>query len=289
MSVLDLGGSAGEAGKQLSRAFEENRLPHALILEGPAEARNRAAGLLAQALVCGSEGTRPCGRCPGCVKARAGSHPDITRLDGDEDPRAFPVDAIRKIRSDAFVRPNEAPCRVFMLLGAQNMTEVSQNALLKVLEEPPENVFFLLTASGGSALLPTVRSRAQVFSLEGEPAPAAAEMETAEKLARAVVAKNESELLFAAAGLITDKARLRAALERLLLVFRDAAVLRAGGSACLSGLEDTARLLAGAMTRDRLLALWEEAGRARAAVDRNANAALLVTTLCANLREAAGR
>jgi DNA polymerase III, gamma/tau subunits len=279
---------AGETGKQLSLAFEEGRLPHAVILEGP-PARNELAGILAEALVCEDSGERPCGHCPGCLKALAGSHPDIQLLNGDADPRAFPIDAIRQLRSDAYVKPNEAPVKVFLLLGVQNMTEISQNALLKVFEEPPENVFFILTVVSSTALLPTVRSRAQIFSLEGGSAPAEEDRRTAAELAAALLAKNESELLFGSAALIQDKARLRGALEQLLLIFRDAAVLRAGGRVCLSGSEEAARALADGLTRDRLLALFEEVKKARRALDHNANAALLVTALCAGLREAAGR
>lgn len=275
--------------EQLSLAFEEGRLPHAVILEGPAEARNGMAKVLAQAVVCQASEEKPCGHCPGCLKALAGSHPDILLLDGDADPRAFPIDAIRSIRSDAYVKPNEAAAKVFLLLGVQNMSEVSQNALLKVFEEPPENVIFILTTVSGTALLSTVRSRAQTFSLEGGPAPAEEDLKYAAELAAAIIAKNESELLFRSAGLIKDKTRFRPVLAQLLLVFRDAAVLRAGGNTCLSGSEDTARSLASAMTRDRLLALLEVVKMTGQALDRNANAALLVTAFCANLREAAGR
>lgn len=285
---LDAVPGAGAAGEQLSLAFEEGRLPHAVILEG-SPARNDTAKLLARAVVCRSEGKRPCGQCPACLKAQAGSHPDLVLLDGDADPRAFPIDTIRTIRSDAYVKPNEAPAKVFVLLGVQNMTEVSQNALLKVFEEPPENVFFILTVVSASSLLPTIRSRAQVFSLEGGTAPAEEDRQAAAGLAAAVLAKNESELLFLSAGLIRDKTRFRAVLAQLLLIFRDAAVLRAGGKACLSGSEETARSLASALTRDRLLLLYGEIKKADQALEHNANAALLVTALCAGLREAAGR
>lgn len=279
---------AGAAGKQLSLLFGEGRLPHAVILEG-APVRNDMARLLARALVCESDEERPCGRCPACIKALAGSHPDLTVLDGDDDPRVFPIDTIRSIRSDAYVRPNEAPGKVFLLLGVQSMTEVSQNALLKVFEEPPENVTFLLTVTSVTSLLATIRSRAQVFSLEGEAAPEEEVRETAARLAEAVLAKNESDLLFQLGGLIRDKTRLASVLEQLELVFRDAAVLRAGGTACLSGSEGPARALASALTRDRLLLLYEEIKKAGRATERNANAALLATALCSGLREAAGR
>lgn len=288
---LNLEGFPGnrEIKKSLSLAFEEDRFPHAVLLEGSAgSGTDLLSGILAKAAVCLSETDRPCGRCSGCVKAEAGSHPDILTLDGDRNPKAFPVDAVREIRSGAYIRPNEAPRKVYRLLGVQNMAEPSQNALLKVLEEPPENVLFLLTAVSAAALLPTIRSRVQIFSLE-DGAPNSEGSEEASRIARAVVAPGEAELLFLTAPLIRDRDRLRAVLRRLFLLFRDAAALRAGARTCLSGDGETAAFLASKLTRKSLMLLLEKTGRAQDALERNANAALLVTAFCAGLREAAGR
>jgi DNA polymerase III gamma/tau subunit len=293
MSVLNFEGFAGneETKSLLSLAFDEGRFPHAIILEGSAESGKAVlADILARAAVCVSDGgEKPCGHCPACLKAKAGSHPDIKVLDGDADPRAFPIDAIRAIRSDAYIRPNEAPNKVYLLAGVQNMTEISQNALLKVFEEPPENVLFLLTTVSASALLPTVRSRAQTFLLEDAPKTDKADLEYTAKLTAAITAKNEADLLFLTAGLIKDKSGLRSVLAQLELIFRDAAVLRAGGDTCLSGQREAAEKLGSELTRDKILLLLEEAKKVGRALDLNANAALLVTAMCAGFRTAAGR
>ncbi|WP_411677779.1 ATP-binding protein [Caproicibacter sp.] len=278
-----------ELKKSLSLAFDEGRFPHAILLEGsPGSGTAALSGILAKAAVCLSEDGPPCGRCSGCVKAAAGSHPDIVTLDGDANPRAFPVDAVREIRSGAYVRPNEAPRKVYRLLGVHNMSEPSQNALLKVLEEPPQNVWFLLTAVSSSALLPTIRSRVQIFTLD-DGTPSGEGLEEATKIARAVAAPGEAELLFGTAPLIRDKDRLRTVLAQLFLLFRDAAVLRAGGESCLSGERDAPAYLASKLTRKSLMLLVEETARAQRALERNANTALLVTAYCAGLREAAGK
>jgi hypothetical protein len=289
MSLLFGGFTGGEDVKErLSRAFDEGRMPHAVLLEGPpGSGTEELSAVLAKAAVCSGEGGRPCGRCPECVRAAAGSHPDILTLDGDADPRAFPVDAIRRIRSDAYVVPCEAARKVYVLRGVQNMAEVSQNALLKVLEEPPENVLFVLTATSAAALLPTVRSRVQVFSLAGKAEEGG--WEEAVRISDAVTAAGEAELLFLTGGLIRNREKLRGVLERLSVLFRDAAVLRAGGGSCLSGQGEAVRSLARKLTRKSLLSLLEETDRAKRAVDANANAALLTTALCAGFRTAAGR
>ena len=277
-----------EVQRSLSLAFAEGRFPHAVLLEGgPGSGTDRLAAVLARAAVCLSPGDRPCGVCAGCVKALAGSHPDLVTLDGDANPRAFPVDVIRKIRTDAFVKPNEAPRRVFVLLGVQNMSEISQNALLKILEEPPENVLFLLTSVSASALLPTVRSRVQLFSVPGESLPD--DWSAAEHLARAVLAPGGTGLLFGTAEFLKDREAFRRVLRQLSLLFRDALVRRSGGKTLLSGREETAAALSGGLTRRSLMRMMEETEKAQAALEKNANTALLAAAYCAGLRGAAGR
>ena len=108
-------------------------------------------------------------------------------------------------------------------------------------------------------------------------------------MAGAVTLPGESALLYAAAPLIRDKEKLRKVLNLLVLLFRDGCVLRAGGSVCLSGLPECARELSQKLTRERLLRLLEAAKKAQKELEGNANAALMVTCLCARMRSAAGR
>lgn len=278
----------GDVVESLSYAFSGQGMPHAVLLEGePGSGTDRLAAILAKAAVCLSDGDRPCGRCSGCIKAEAGSHPDILTLNGDENPRVFPVDAIRRIRSDAYIRPNEAPHKVFVLLGIQNMSEISQNALLKILEEPPENVLFVLTTVSAAALLPTVRSRTQIFSIVGGSLPG--DWTKAEAVARAILASGEAELLFASSGLIQSREEFRGVLKQLSLLFRDALVLRSGGTSCLSGQKEIASALGAGLTRLNLMHMLEKTEQAQATLEQNANNALLVTAYCAGLRSAAGR
>lgn len=281
--------SCSEGVKQsLSRAFAESRLPHAMILEGPAgSGKAELARWIAKAAVCTGEGERPCGRCSGCMKAAAGAHPDITIAGGGTAARSFHVDTVRQIRSDAYIKPNEAPLRVFLLEGAEAMSEQAQNALLKVFEEPPERVMFILTVTSAVKLLPTVRSRAQIFTLEGEEQPSDADLALTAAISQAIPASGEVMLLELTAPLIKDKERFRRVLQQLALLFRDACVLRAGGTSCLSHQPEDAEALAHALTRGQLMRLLEYVQGAQKAQNQNANAALLVTTFCARIRTAA--
>ena len=273
---------------RLSQLLQGGRFPHALILEGGAgQEKTEAALFLARAAVCTGE-PKPCGRCPGCRKALASSHPDIYVAGGGTAARSFHVEAIRFIRSDAYIKPNEAPRKVYVLLEAQTMSEQAQNVLLKILEEPPENVLFLLTVPSASALLATVRSRSQLLALEA-PQQAHADAALVNAVVDGLCAPGECELLFSTAPLVRDKETLRLLLADLILLFRDAGIRRAGGPGCLSGQPEAAARLASSFSRDRLMALLETAQAAVRWQSQNANAALLVTALCSKLRAAAGK
>ena len=275
---------------RLSRAFAQGRIPHAIILEGPPGSGKRTlAGILAKAAVCAAAGERPCGVCAGCIKAKAGSHPDIAAVGGGAAARSIHVEAIRRIRSDAYIRPNEAEHKVYCLFSAETMSEQAQNALLKVLEEPPAGVLFILTCVSASALLATIRSRASIFTLEpprGEAADQKAAALAAE-IVRNITAPGEMELLISTAPLVRDKDLFRSVLDCLSLLMRDACVLRAGGTAAAG--EPAVEGLAAALTRDRLLSLNGLCAETRRRLEQNANSALLVTAFCADLRAAAGR
>lgn len=112
----------------------------------------------------GRSGEIPCGICSGCRKALEGVHPDIITVD-DPDHKAMTVDPIRAARSDMFIRPNEGKRKIYIIPRGQDMNESAQNALLKILEEPPDYGVFLILSTNAERLLPTIRSRCAELQL----------------------------------------------------------------------------------------------------------------------------
>ena len=147
-----------------------SRLSHAYIIEGPSKETSGAlADHLAQAYVCSSKGNKPCGDCPNCRKAAGNIHPDIIRVSLLEDKREIVVGQVRQLRSEAYIRPNEADRKVFIIDDAQTMNENAQNALLKVLEDGPQYLSFLFLTENAQQLLTTIRSRCEILSLMAGP------------------------------------------------------------------------------------------------------------------------
>ena len=154
----------------LASARKKGKLSHFYLISGPAgSGRHTLADLIATAMLC-KEPEGPCGVCRACRKVLSHAHPDYTVVD-DPEKKTVPVDLIRQARSDLFIRPNEGERKIYLFPRAQDMGIPGQNALLKVLEEPPGYGVFLLIADNPDKLLPTVRSRCVELKLRALPEP----------------------------------------------------------------------------------------------------------------------
>ena len=154
--------------KQLLPLFLQNKISHAIILVGEKGLGKKTfARLIAQRLICSSvTDNNPCENCLNCKKIENNAHPDVIYPEKSGTLQSYSIATIRKIRLDAYIAPNEANKKIYIFSNIDNMGIPAQNALLKILEEPPKNVFFILTCISLSNVLPTIRSRAQQFSLD---------------------------------------------------------------------------------------------------------------------------
>ncbi|MDR2909671.1 MAG: AAA family ATPase [Oscillospiraceae bacterium] len=157
------------AAKDMSRLFAQGRrYPPTLLIEGAeGSGKSELARYLGAALLCRGEENRPCGQCSACRKLQKNIHPDFQVFESEKKAaRSFHVGLVRALRASAYIRPNESRVAVFLLEDCETMTDEAQNALLKILEEPPGAAVFLLTCKNRSMLLETVRSRVASLSLE---------------------------------------------------------------------------------------------------------------------------
>jgi len=142
--------------ERLREVVNGRRFFHACIISGgPGTGKHTLAEWLAAAAICKSSTERPCGRCHACQKLPA--HPDIIRL--ERKSAEVKVEDIRALRSEMYLRPNEAERRVIIIEEAEALNISAQNTLLNLLEEPPTGVLFILETENEQLLLPTVSSR----------------------------------------------------------------------------------------------------------------------------------
>ena len=165
------------------------------------------------------------------------------------------------------------------------MDAPTQNALLKILEEPPAYALFVLTCPSASALLPTVLSRSVVLTI-GSEARADAEQEPyVAALVKGLLSPTETELLFLLAEMEKDKDRLLPVVDQLKACFHRAMLAKAAGTPCG---DEKEQLLRSRLTTGQLMALCGVCDQIRQGKARNANMSLLLTQFCAKMRVNAG-
>lgn len=313
---------------RLSKLIESGRFPHALIIEGEEGiGKKTLAKDIACALVCRGN-DKPCGECSQCKKAIGAIHPDISEYVPAGTANSFHVDTVRNIINDAYVQPNEADYKIYILANAHCMNQNAQNALLKILEEPPKYVVFILTTNSKSALLSTVLSRSVCVSLEGVDIERAANyitshcenvdyntakktvetfngnigkaidslqdsktselVDVCNKICKALATSNEYEMMTLCSVFQKDRQGVVFACDLLKSIFRDALF---AGESCehISGQEESAALLKSSLSRQSLIKLINTCDELKSTALSNANNALLITKFCYSLNRAISR
>ncbi|MGL4609295.1 MAG: DNA polymerase III subunit gamma/tau [Trueperaceae bacterium] len=147
----------------LVAALQRGRIGHAYLFSGPrGVGKTTTARLLAMAVNCEHKdpAKRPCGACESCQLVRSGNHPDVTELDAASNNS---VEDIRDLREKVRLSSMRGGKRVWVLDEAHMLSRAASNALLKTLEEPPDNLVFILATTEPEKLPPTILSRCQHF------------------------------------------------------------------------------------------------------------------------------
>ncbi len=176
----------------LQQIFENQRLAHAYLFSGNEGCGKLAlATAFAAAILCESKTGKPCDQCKSCLLFKAGNHPNLFFVfphpkSAKENEKQqvlqtiktapfqlrlpwnnpqISIEAIRQLRRELSLKTFDRQSRVIVIIDAHKMTQEATNAVLKVLEEPPERTHFLLLSAERESLLLTIISRCQIISL----------------------------------------------------------------------------------------------------------------------------
>ncbi len=307
--------------EQFISMSKNKKIPHAIILEGKRGiGKGTFAEIIAKLILCSYQDKTPCEKCLNCQKINKKVHPDVIYPEISGTLETYNIDTVRKIREDAFILPNESDYKIYILKNADNMNRSAQNALLKILEEPPSHVVFIFTCEERSVFLETIRSRAQIFSLHNvderqavsfisknypnfdlDKIKAAAKQfrgnigqaiqslslssddginAFANEIACALIRPNEFELLSVISKIKTNRNLLDSLLNALILIFRDALVLK---SAVDVSNDKICAKLSESLSREKLLELIDLMNEISYLSLRNVNQNLLLTYLSSSL------
>lgn len=151
--------------KMLETAFQQDRLSHGYIFDGPAGIGKRSMAVwMAAHLFCQGE-EKPCGLCPGCIRLETDNHPDIMVLQPEDG--SIKNQQVETFQEFLRTKPFAGPAKVGIIVDADTMTPSAQNRLLKTLEEPASGVKLFLITTNFNRMLPTIMSRCQTLRFQG--------------------------------------------------------------------------------------------------------------------------
>ena len=313
MSCLKLIGKK-EAFDSVKSAFKSKRAPHAILISGEKGVGKKVfANAVCKMILCDGE-VAPCENCLNCQKVDKGIHPDIFKISPEGKSQTIGVKEIEVVKHNIFVKPNDADYKIFLIHNAERMNVNSQNAMLKMIEEPPADTFFVFTCENIQSLLPTVRSRVTAYRLSSadvgevkkelvlrfgsdnldkinraaaisngniglavslcEDDEIAEIYDDAEKIALAVCSKDRAELCFAFGKYEKKKEEAVKLIGILKNIFRDVCANLSGNDEIVSGEREAVKKISSFCSAKSALLVMQACDEFLAAVSGNANLAL---------------
>lgn len=152
----------------LESMCKSGRLPHGFIIYGEKGLGKKTAALYtAKTILCEKGGSTPCCDCRSCRNIEKGIHPDLIFPEQSGKLMTYSVETCREVRSDSIIVPNNGDSKVYLFADADRIQIPAQNAILKLIEEPPDFAYFIFTAVSRDSFLSTILSR--VVSLPVSP------------------------------------------------------------------------------------------------------------------------
>lgn len=153
----------------VSSMINKNRLAHSFLLYGEkGTGKKFMADYISKMIMCrNSVNGIPCGKCHVCRNIDKGIYSDAVRVAHSGKLEGFSVKTVREICSDANVFPNEGDKKVYIFSDCDSISSAVQNKLLKIIEEPPEFVYFIFTAPSKEIFLDTIISRVVSMGVHG--------------------------------------------------------------------------------------------------------------------------
>lgn len=127
--------------------------------------KKTAADYISASLLCEQKNGTPCRKCKSCRMILHKTHPDVIYAEPSGKSGNYKIDTLREIVENSTVLPNEGRYKIYIISDMDNTLVPAQNALLKLIEEPPDHCVIILTASSRSSLLPTIISRVVSLSV----------------------------------------------------------------------------------------------------------------------------
>lgn len=315
-------GNEGALG-MMDAMCKSRRLPHSFLIYGDEGlGKKLLAKHLAMRLLCEHPETAPCHDCKPCRNVEADQHPDVIWVEHSGKLQGFSVETIRHVQADAYVVPNNGARKFYIFSDADHMTVQAQNALLKLVEEPPDCTYFIFTARSRDVFLETIRSRVSAIGVSECTAAQCAEALRAQgydeakcreaiaafggnigmclsflttpamqevvaltkTLTNSIMERDEYTLLAALTACSGDKPKLRMALRLLDQQLRDALVLRLQSDArCIGCDASSARDMSARLSLARAEQLHAAIAKTSTDLEANVGSVLAVTALCAQI------
>lgn len=283
-----------ETSDTVNAAIKRGRLPCSILLSGGSEKlRRKCAFELSCAALCPNEtppSEEPCGKCNTCKRVMMGLHPDVTEVIPDDGKKLVSVNTVRqKVLASLYASPTEGENKVYIFPEADNLPSVVQNALLKSIEEPPDDTLFIFCCDQRESLLTTVISRLTEYHL-GETLSSSTRKndekitETANNIALSIANDDEFSLMLKLSVMHKNRKMMGEVAQKLIIIIRDA-MTEGSGAELFSGCDTAAYALSRSYKTSSLLKIKEIMDIIVSEAAANANENLLITRFCSLLAE----